>query len=130
MTQNAEINEFKDKIEKLEMERDKVRVEFVNYKEATQSVGELIERCEENASLRGELDCAHKMIASLQDKMKSQQAKFESQIGELKEKIKWEQNDCQSMRGELNQKERQIEQMKDTINEVCYNHANRPILFI
>ena len=37
------------------------RSSLENYKKATQSVGELMERCEENSRLKAELDCAKKV---------------------------------------------------------------------
>ena len=52
---------MQDKLEMVELEKDKVKLEFENYKKATQSVGELMERCEENSRLKAELDCAKKV---------------------------------------------------------------------
>ena len=59
---NVEINNYKEKIDVVEMEKIKLAMEFANYKQATQSVGELMERCEENASLKAELDIAKKVF--------------------------------------------------------------------
>jgi hypothetical protein len=61
----VEINDCKEKIEQVEMERDKIRLEFENYKEATQEVGNLLEKAEENSSLRAELECARKVCTKI-----------------------------------------------------------------
>ena len=55
------MKDLQDKLEMAELDKDKVKLEFENYKKATQSVGELMERCEENSRLKAELDCAKKV---------------------------------------------------------------------
>jgi hypothetical protein len=50
-----------EKIEKIELDKEKINLEFEGYKLATQSVGELVEKCKENAKIGAELECARKV---------------------------------------------------------------------
>lgn len=57
-----EVKELKEKIERVELEKEKLRLEYENYKLATQSVGDLIAKCEQNATLKAELESAKKVF--------------------------------------------------------------------
>ena len=48
-------------MEKLELEKQKILLEFDSYKQATHEVGSLMEKCEENASIRAEFELAKKV---------------------------------------------------------------------
>ncbi len=56
------MKDIQEKLDNTELDKEKIKLEFENYKKATQSVGEMIERCEENSRLKAELDCAKKVV--------------------------------------------------------------------
>jgi hypothetical protein len=47
------------------MEKEKLQIEFNNYKSSTQEVGELMEKAAENSSLRANLEIAKKVSLKL-----------------------------------------------------------------
>jgi hypothetical protein len=123
------------------MEREKIRLEFENYKEATQEVGNLLEKAEENASLKAELECAKKvrlnlvlnnrltislkvcfqikkLLTSYQDKFRKSQLKHEEQLNEINEKMKLEQDASLSTQRQLESKEKQVDELRASIREV------------
>jgi hypothetical protein len=48
-------------IEKIQLEKEKLSLEFQNYKNSTQEIGELMEKCAENSRLKADLDIAKKV---------------------------------------------------------------------
>ncbi len=59
---NIEFKNLQEKIDNLENEKEKVQIEFDQYKKATHEVGALMEKCEENASIRAEFELAKKVF--------------------------------------------------------------------
>jgi hypothetical protein len=126
--QNVEINDLKDKCEKLELEKEKIINLFDSYKQATQSVGELMQRAEENATLKADLEHSRKIISNLQAKLKAQQSKHEEQLNDIKEKIRLEQDASHSIRVELDNKENKIEEYENCYKEVSnYYYFNKKL---
>ena len=58
----AEVKSKDETIEELIASRERIEIEYQEYKNASKSVGELIKRCEENAGLVAELECARKVF--------------------------------------------------------------------
>lgn len=115
---NREIKQAQDRCESLQLEKERVEKEFELYKEATQNVGELMSRCEENASIRAEFELAKKMILKCEEKNKNQQVKFEAHIAELKEAQRLEQDVGDGLRKELVEKEKSLKKLSDSVKEI------------
>ena len=53
------------KIDLIDLEKQRIQLEFDNYKQSTQEIGELMEKCAENASLKADLDIAKKVLGRI-----------------------------------------------------------------
>lgn len=115
---NREVKQGQERCETVQMEKERVEKEFELYKEATQNVGELMSRCEENASIRAEFELAKKMILKCEEKNKSQQAKYEERLEELNEAQRMEQDVSEGLRKELEQKEKTLRKLSDSVKEI------------
>ncbi|RNA40165.1 centrosomal of 85 kDa-like isoform X1 [Brachionus plicatilis] len=121
---NFELAEFRDKIEKLELEKEKLHLEFQNYKIETQSVGELMDRCKENANLKAELEISHKFIANLQEKLSSIELKYKEEISELNACLEDKENSFSKLKKENDLRDKQISDMKNEIRELnCHKKS-------
>jgi chromosome segregation ATPase len=114
----VEISDLKEKVEQAEMDKEKVKIELASYKEATQEVGSLLERAEENAALKAELECAKKLLTSYQEKMRASQTKHEEQLSEAREKLRLEQDASLSVQRELENREKQIVDLQSSVRDV------------
>ncbi len=90
-----------ERVQSAEMARDKAQAELANYKRQTQNVGELMEKCEENASLRAEFELAKKMILSSQEQLRAEAAKHEKELAKAKDERRMEADVAQGLRTEL-----------------------------
>ena len=113
-----------EKIEQVEMNKEKVKNEFENYKKATQEVGKLMCLNEENAQLKSDYEFTLKMVENLQTKIKTMQQKHEENIKEMKEKFKLEMDSADALRIELENKERLIESMQKSVKQVSLRKIN------
>jgi predicted RNase H-like nuclease (RuvC/YqgF family) len=104
------------------LDKEKIKLEYDNYKLATQSVGELIEKCEQNATLKAELESAKKFLMTLQDKLNNQQYRAERQLNEVKESLKAEQSESQRLSSELELKETVIRKLESKLDQVGSDH--------
>lgn len=95
-----------------------MEVEYQEYREASQQVGELMERCQENASLKAELDCARKLLSTQQVKLKQMQSKYDECQRESNTRLSIEQETTLGLRKEVESKEQVITDLHVTINQV------------
>jgi uncharacterized coiled-coil DUF342 family protein len=112
---NAEVKCMQEKVEGLQMERERAETEFELYKKATQNVGELMSRCEESASLRAEFELAKKMILRCEEKNRSVQARCEARVEELREERRLEADVSQGLRHELEVKEKSLKKLSQSV---------------
>ncbi|CAF0930059.1 unnamed protein product [Brachionus calyciflorus] len=115
---NIEINDLRDKFEKMELEKEKIYLEFQNYKLETQSVGELIEKCKENANLKAELEIARKFIVNFQEKTKINEQKYETELNELNNFLSEKENAIAQFNEMLNEKENAIVELNKSITNL------------
>ena len=113
-----EIKEGKEALEREKLGKEKLRIEFENYKQMTKSVGEIVEKLEQNASLSAELECAKKLLTGLQEKMSNQQVKYEKQIGDLKESLRQQTDLYTSTKSELEKREETIRDFQVSLKAV------------
>lgn len=123
-TKYSELSECKETIEKLELEKEKISLEFQNYKIETQTVGDLIERCKENANLKAELEISHKFIASLQEKLGSVELKFKDQISELNSELEEKEKNFSILKQEVDLKEENLVETNKKIKELNWQKKN------
>jgi chromosome segregation ATPase len=116
--QMHEIKEGKEALEREKLGKEKLRIEFENYKQMTKSVGEIVEKLEQNASLSAELECAKKLLTGLQEKMSNQQVKYEKQIGDLKESLRQQTDLYTSTKSELEKSEETIRDFQVSLKAV------------
>ena len=119
-----ETKNLMEKIEQVEINKEKVKNEFENYKKATQEVGKLMCLNEENAQLKSDYEFTLKMVENLQTKIKTMQQKHEENIKEMKEKFKLEMDSADALRIELENKERLIESMQKSVKQVSLRKIN------
>lgn len=112
-----EIKELEEKIESVKASKEKVEIEYQEYRNASQEVGELMERCKENASLKAELDCARKLLSTQQAKLKQMQAKYDENSKDLNQKLIIEEETSSGLRKEVESKEKVITDLHVTINQ-------------
>ena len=113
-----ETRNMNEKMERVEMDREKVKNEFENYKKATQEVGKLMSLNEENVQLKSDYEFTLKMVENLQAKLKTMQHKHDENMKEMKEKVKIEMDGAEALRIELENKERRIESIQKSVKQV------------
>lgn len=116
--QNSEKKLSQEKLDQLQMEKEKVLAEFGHYKKATENVGDLMTRCEENASIRAEFELAKKMILKCEEKNKTQETKYETRLKELKEETRMEADVSQALRHDLETKEKTLKSLSNSVKEM------------
>jgi chromosome segregation ATPase len=113
-----ETRNMNEKMERVEMDKEKVKNEFENYKKATQEVGKLMSLNEENVQLKSDYEFTLKMVENLQAKLKTMQHKHDENMKEMKEKVKIEMDGAEALRIELENKERRIESIQKSVKQV------------
>ena len=118
-------NVIKDKQEQLErVERDleQARAEFEHYKRETRDVGTLMERCEENAKLRADLDTHRKMLAAMADRERQLQLKHDEQQAGVKHSLQAQIDTNKELRDQMAAKERQAADVDKALREMRERH--------
>lgn len=113
-----EMEAVKKEMEKCVIERERVQLEFGNYKKSTSDVGQLMEMVGENASLKSNLEISKKMCASLQEKLKSDGLNHTKEIESLKEKLQLENSSSKSLLSEIENYSNKLSKMDQALKKL------------
>jgi len=107
-----EIQNLKEDIKKKDIDKDKLQMEYDNYKALSYSVNELVELREENAKNRAEIETARKLLVAHKDQMNQVQKKHSEETAKLREQVRLETEGNIALRQECTDKERKFEELK------------------
>ena len=97
-----------------------MQIEFNVYKRATQEVGDLMNKVEENAHLVAENQMNKKVINALQEGQKSLKSQYDKQLDDLNNKLNCERNLIETLEKTLDAKDRDTSKLEQSVKKVIF----------
>lgn len=121
-----EINNLKEEVKKKDADREKIQMEYDNYKALSYSVNELVELREENARNRAEIETAKKLLGAHNEKTSKMELNYEKEMARLREQVRLETEGNIALRQECDDKERKFDELKCELKSA--NNYNQLLL--
>lgn len=115
-----DIKDLEQKLKTANLEIEKVQIEFNVYKRATQEVGDLMNKVEENAHLVAENQMNKKVINALQEGQKSLKSQYDKQLDDLNNKLNCERNLIETLEKTLDAKDRDTSKLEQSVKKVIF----------
>lgn len=110
--------DLQEKLKKSQLDKKDIHDEYEQYKKATQDVGDLMKKCEENAQLHAQYELAKEMLLKNEKEMQLQHKINEQKLQMIKEEAQIEIDMVQSLRKDLEIKERDLKNLTISFKQI------------